>query len=63
MTDNELHHMLNHIDAALSVFDRHEVKLTAFEISIKSMLVVVRSRVTEEIQFKQFSGVERTTLD
>lgn len=49
MTESNLRTILNAVDAALKVYDLNEGKLTALEISLKSMLKAVRARVTDEL--------------
>ena len=49
MNEPDLKNLLNCIDAAMSVFARNEGKLTSTEISLKSMLGVLRRQVTEEL--------------
>jgi hypothetical protein len=49
MSDSQLRNVLNSIDAALEIYRKHEGALTAFEISVKSMLVVIRSQVAVQL--------------
>jgi hypothetical protein len=49
MTESDLRTILNAVDAALKVYAVNEGKLTALEISLKSMLKTVRGRVSEEL--------------
>lgn len=49
MSDSQLRNVLNSVDAALDIYRKHEGALTAFEISVKSMLVVIRSQVTAQM--------------
>lgn len=49
MSDSQLRNVLNSVDVALDIYRKHEGALTAFEISVKSMLVVVRSQVSAQL--------------
>ena len=49
MNEPDLKNLLNCIDAAFLVFVRNEGKLTSAEISLKSMLSVLRRQVAEEL--------------
>ena len=48
MSEPELRTILKSVDAALEVYRTHEGKLSAFDISVKSMLMVVRSQIAEQ---------------
>ena len=50
MTETELQTILKSITAALEVFVKPERPLTAAEISLKSMLTVLRSQVTAQLE-------------
>ncbi|MEO6567137.1 MAG: hypothetical protein ABIO94_00115 [Opitutaceae bacterium] len=56
MTTLELNSVLACIDAAIEVFQRHEGKLSATEISVKSMLLVLRSQVTAQLNNEKISS-------
>ncbi|MEO7414511.1 MAG: hypothetical protein ABIZ81_14260 [Opitutaceae bacterium] len=57
MTTSELNSILACVDAAIEIFQRHEGKLSASEISVKSMLLVLRSQVAEQLtREKSISG-------
>lgn len=59
MSEPELLNILNCIDAALDVYRKHEGKLSALEISLKSMLMVVRAQAAEQLaREKASSGQE-----
>ena len=49
MTDSELRIILKHVEAALDVYRKHEGKLSALEISMKSMLTVIRSQAVDQL--------------
>lgn len=49
MSDSQLRNVLKSVDVALDIYRKHEGALTAFEISVKSMLVVVRSQVAAQL--------------
>ena len=49
MNHAELKALLSRIDEALGVYAIHEGKLTALEISLKSMLSVVRAQVDDQL--------------
>lgn len=50
MTESELEEILRGLDVALEVYhDRHET-LSAVEISLKSLLMVLHSQVAEQLQ-------------
>ncbi|HEX2852500.1 MAG TPA: hypothetical protein VHO24_04620 [Opitutaceae bacterium] len=49
MSDSQLRNVLNSVDVALDIYRKHEGALTAFEISVKSMLIVVRSQVAVQL--------------
>jgi hypothetical protein len=48
VTDTELRNILKAIDSALEVYQKYEGKLTAPEISVKSMLTAVRAQISAE---------------
>lgn len=56
MTDTQLRIILKHVDAALDVYRKHEGKLSALEISMKSMLTVIRSQAAEQLARENTSG-------
>ncbi|MEO7171635.1 hypothetical protein [Flavobacterium sp.] len=45
MTEGELERILISIDAALAVYEKHRGTLSAAEVSVKSMLIVVRAQI------------------
>lgn len=49
MTDAELKKILECIDSALGVYRTNDGKLTALEVSVKSMLTVVRHQVSDQL--------------
>jgi hypothetical protein len=49
MTESELRVIAKHVDSALDVYRKHEGKLTALEISMKSMLMVVRNQIADQL--------------
>ncbi|HEX2853837.1 MAG TPA: hypothetical protein VHO24_11410 [Opitutaceae bacterium] len=57
MSKKELNEILDQIDGALLVFRTHEGALTAMEISLKSMLTVVRAQVVDQIAGALAGGV------
>ena len=50
MTEKELGRILASLDAALAVYHHHEGKLSAGEVSVKSMLIVVRAQVADQLK-------------
>jgi hypothetical protein len=56
MSEPELQSILNCIDAALEVYRKHEGKLSALEISLKSMLMVVRAQAAEQLSREKASS-------
>lgn len=56
MTDSELRLILKHVDAALEVYRKHEGKLSAMEISMKSMLTVIRTQTTDQLSRENTPG-------
>jgi hypothetical protein len=49
MTDSDTERMLGWIDSALELFQHNEGQLSAREISIRSMLAVVRNELAENL--------------
>lgn len=49
MSKNELEEILKNIDQALLVYRTHEGLLSTLEVSLKSMLTVVRAQVAEQL--------------
>ncbi|HEX2852649.1 MAG TPA: hypothetical protein VHO24_05375 [Opitutaceae bacterium] len=49
MTESELRIILKHVEAALDVYRKHEGKLSALEISMKSMLTVIRTQAADQL--------------
>ena len=49
MNDSELASILQSIDAALDVYRAHPGKLSTSEVSVKSLLSVLRKRVAEQL--------------
>jgi hypothetical protein len=49
MTETELRNILKAIDTALESYKKYEGKLTAPEISVKSMLMAVRMQVAAQL--------------
>jgi hypothetical protein len=49
MNDHDLKKILEYIDQALAVCRRNEGRLSALEVSAKSMLGAVRSEVTTQL--------------
>lgn len=56
MSESELKTILIHIEQALAVYGTHPGKLTALEISLKSMLMVVRSQIADQLN-RQIAGL------
>jgi hypothetical protein len=50
MTEHELERILGSLDAALAVYQKHIGALAAGEVSVKSMLIVVRAQVAEQLR-------------
>ena len=50
MTESELERILSSIDAALAVYQRHGGTLAAAELSVKSMLIVVRAQIADQLK-------------
>ena len=50
MTENELQRILAAIDEALVVYQQHRGPLAAAELSVKSMLIVVRAQVADQLK-------------
>jgi hypothetical protein len=50
MTENELERILSSIDAALAVYQQQRGTLAAAELSVKSMLIVVRAQVADQLK-------------
>ena len=48
VTTDELKRILACVDTAIEIFQRHDGKLLASEISVKSMLLALRSQLTEQ---------------
>lgn len=57
MTEPELRSILKTIDDALDVYRNHTGPFTAGEISVKSMLMVVREQLSGQLK-RQFSDVQ-----
>jgi DNA-binding IscR family transcriptional regulator len=55
MTDAELGQILKAIDSAIDIYRTHEGRLSAPEISVKSMLMAVRNQVAAQLQRKEAS--------
>lgn len=53
MTDQNLRRILAALDTALDVYRHEETKLSANDISVKSMLVVLRNRIAEQLERQQ----------
>jgi hypothetical protein len=49
MSDSDAERMLGWIDSALELFQHNEGRLSAREVSIRSMLAVVRNELAENI--------------
>lgn len=49
MSETELRKILGWVDSALDVYRVHEGKLTVSEISTRSMLIVVRQKLVEDL--------------
>ena len=56
MTELEFERILKSIDAALEVFTNRSGSLTAPEISVKSMLAVLRGQVEEQLKQDRLSS-------
>lgn len=56
MNQAELKALLSCVEQALAVYTTHEGKLSALEISLKSMLTVVQSQVTDQLS-RQAAGI------
>lgn len=56
MTEAELKRILNAIDTAIEVYQENPGTLTVTEVSIKSMLMVLRSRVAEQLNRERIHG-------
>lgn len=50
MTENELERILSSIDTALAVYQQHRGPLAAAELSVKSMLSVVRAQIADQLR-------------
>lgn len=50
MTENELARILSSIDTALAVYQQHRGPLAAAELSVKSMLIVVRAQISDQLK-------------
>jgi hypothetical protein len=50
MTETDLQHILASIDDALAVYQQQRGTLAAAEVSVKSMLIVVRAQVAEQLK-------------
>lgn len=53
MNESELASILQSIDAAMDVYRGHEGKLSPPEVSVKSMLTVVRAQVAQQLNRKR----------
>lgn len=49
MTDSDLHLILRSVDEALAIYREKQGGLSAVDVSIKSMLTVVRGQVAEQL--------------
>ncbi len=58
MTQPELQEILKALDAAIAVFAAHKGALTAGEVSVKSMLLVLRGQISTELK-RQHAGTGR----
>lgn len=56
MTESELRIILKHVESALEVYRKHEGKLSAIEISMKSMLTVIRAQAAEQLSRENTPG-------
>ena len=59
MAEAELGSILKSIDAAIEVYRRHTGRLTAPEISVKSMLTALRAQVAEQLNRERTSSKDR----
>lgn len=50
MSENELQRILRSIDEALVVYQDHRGSLSAAEVSVKSMLTVVRAQIADQLR-------------
>jgi hypothetical protein len=50
MTENQLQRVIVSIDAALAIYQQHIGPLAASELSVKSMLIVVRAQVAQQLK-------------
>ena len=49
MSESDLKKIVTCVDDALEVFRKNEGRLTALEVSVKSMLCVVRNQVADQL--------------
>jgi hypothetical protein len=50
MTGSELQGILASVDDALAVYQKHRGTLSAAELSVKSMLIVVRAQIADQLK-------------
>jgi hypothetical protein len=63
MKDSDLTHILIGIDTALEVYRKNEGRLSAREISLKSMLNAVREQVMDELRNRSAETHPSLSLD
>lgn len=59
MSDPELRAILKAVDDAMEVYRKHEGRLMALDISVKSMLVTVRDQIVAQLAQQRVRATEK----
>jgi hypothetical protein len=55
MNESELHEIVRHLEAAVAVYAKHEGKLTAVELSLKSLTSTLHAQTQTQLRIKRDS--------